>query len=196
MSPTPPKNWPPGLQYLVKLRYSKSVSPEILLNNVHEQLPVVKLHPGLAQSIKITVIDNRAHPACGERGLFAWRRLLPDTFVVLYLGLVHGTEDANEKSDYDLSLDRELKVGVDASTMGNEARFINDYRGIRGEGPNACSKDCLIDVGGGKFERGIGVYVLPAGKKGQMAKGIEKGEEIVVSYGKGFWSHRQADPAG
>ena len=99
-------------------------------------------------------------------------------------------------SDYDLSLDRELQIGVDATSMGNEARFINDYRGIR-DGANAEFRDCMADIGSGLLEKRIGVFVLSPGKKGgKRAKGIGKNEEIAVSYGKGFWSHRKVENEG
>lgn len=105
------------------------------------------------------------------------------------MGYVHGPADLDEDSDYDLSLDRELGVGVDASKMGNEARFINDYRGVS-TGPNAEFRLVFIDVGKGQVEKRMGVFVLSAGKSGKRAKGIEKGKEILVSYGKGFWAER------
>lgn len=35
----------------------------------------------------------------------------------------------------------------------------------------------------------MGVWVLPAGKSGK-GKGIKKGDEILVSYGRGFWGAR------
>jgi hypothetical protein len=40
-------------------------------------------------------------------------------------------------------------------------------------------------------ERGMGVCVLPEGKSGK-GRGIKKGEEILVSYGRGFWGARKA----
>ncbi|KAJ4293951.1 hypothetical protein N0V88_005465 [Collariella sp. IMI 366227] len=33
---------------------------------------------------------------------------------------------------YDLWLDRDGDLAVDAARMGNEARFVNDYRGVPG----------------------------------------------------------------
>ena len=77
--------------------------------------------------------------------------------------------------------------------MGNEARFINDYRGVREDGPNAEFRDCWVEIGKSMLERRIGVFVLSSGKKGKREKGIGKGEEIVVSYGKGFWQHRRGE---
>lgn len=98
-------------------------------------------------------------------------------------------QDPHAHSNYDLSLDRDLAVGIDADKMGNEARFINDYRGV-GERPNAEFREVWDDRG---KERGIGVFVLPerkdGGKKGKG--GIKKGEEVLVSYGKGFWGARR-----
>ncbi|CAK5280089.1 unnamed protein product [Mycena citricolor] len=40
--------------------------------------------------------------------------------------------DEREESDYDLSLFRsnDVSIGIDASRVGNEARFVNDYRGV------------------------------------------------------------------
>lgn len=86
-----------------------------------------------------------------------------------------------------MSLDREHGIGIDADKRGNEARFINDYRGIT-EKPNVEFKEIWDER---KKERGMGVWVLPEGKSGKM-KGIRKGEEILVSYGRGFWGARQA----
>lgn len=37
--------------------------------------------------------------------------------------------------------------------------------------------------------RGIAIFVLPAGKSGKRKSGIRSGQEILVSYGKGFWAH-------
>ena len=114
-----------------------------------------------------------------------------------YLGELHASStipsqsepnskiDPHAKSDYDLSLDREHGIGIDANTRGNEARFINDYRGIA-EKPNAEFKEIWDSR---KQERGMGVWVLPEGKSGK-GKGIRKGEEILVSYGRGFWGAR------
>lgn len=37
--------------------------------------------------------------------------------------------------------------------------------------------------------RGVAVFVMPAGKSNKRKHGIRAGQEILVSYGKGFWSH-------
>jgi len=184
-----PKNWPEEIVFLQRPTYAKSIQSAQLQSSLNSlDLPVLKtLNPS---NVQIQSISEPSHPAHGQRGLFASRNLVPDSFICFYLGFVHGPQETDPSSNYDLSLDRELQIGVDATRMGNEARFINDYRGIRSEGPNAEFRDCLVDIGG-VFERRISAFVLSAGKKGgKRARGINKGEEIVVSYGKGFWSHR------
>ena len=87
--------------------------------------------------------------------------------------------DDRPTSNYDLSLCRfrdGLSVGIDASTMGNEARFINDYRGISSR-PNAVFSDIKTDTGAMRMS----IW---------SSAEIKKGEEILVSYGKAWWRSR------
>ncbi|KAF2639968.1 hypothetical protein P280DRAFT_490384 [Massarina eburnea CBS 473.64] len=189
-----PKGWPEGVVYLHAPHYSKTLTDDAnkalrfsskeLLNT--EQVYKTK---GPYANVKVTPISSPSHPANGQYGLYATQHLAPDTFVLPYLGYVHDPTDLDEKSDYDLSLDRDHSIGVDASKMGNEARFINDYRGVS-TCPNAEFRDILVDVGNGNVEKRMGVFVLNAGKSGKRAKGVAKGEELLVSYGKGFWNER------
>lgn len=197
MPPAPsaaPKGWPSGTLYLRSPSYSKKLTESARKALV---LPASQLAPnsearrlvGPSPNVKITKIQDPSHPAHGQYGLFATQNLPPDSFILPYLGYVHDQQDTNEASDYDLSLDRELGIGVDASVMGNEARFINDYRGVA-DAPRAEFRDIYIDIGKGQLEKAIGVFVLSAGKSGKRAKGITKGQEILISYGKGFWTAR------
>ncbi|RDA93770.1 hypothetical protein CP533_0259 [Ophiocordyceps camponoti-saundersi (nom. inval.)] len=126
-------------------------------------------------------------------GLFAAQNLKPGTFVLAYLGRVHigAPSSSHADSDYDLWLDKEADVAVDAAVEGNEGRFVNDYRGIN-ERPNAEFAPAWCQ----RWEQVcIGIWV--AGGKG--SKGIRRGEEILVNYGKGFWQERripEPEPAG
>jgi hypothetical protein len=197
MSSTP-KNWPADVVYLTAPAYSPALSlGKSLLavdtSSAGAETVVKPLKPcGL---VKIQPITASSHPAYGQHGLFAAQHLPAGSFILPYLGFVHSREEANPSSDYDLSLNRFTGVGVDATKMGNEARFVNDYRGTGAMGPNAEFKDIAIEVklpsGKVSLEIGTGVFVLPAGKANKRAKGIAKGQEIVVSYGKGFWNERQ-----
>ena len=169
---------------------------------------------GPSPLVEIRSITDPAHPACGQHGLFAARHLPAGSFILPYLGVYHrgnvavgrrgqGTNLHNKKeSDYDLWLDRDADVAVDADRCGNEARFINDYRGTGKPRANAEFREVWDPRRG---ERGMAVYVLPAGKRllqkaaagaggsGSQVGGIAKGEEILVSYGKGFWEMRQKE---
>lgn len=227
--PLLPKNWPQDLPFLTRPAYSPALTSAQLralrtrpapadcpdLREVPASLP-----PGPCASVRITPISDPAHPACGQAGLFAARALPAAALVLPYLGVVHpgraasrGDEDEHAASDYDLWLDRggggddDGGVAVDASARGNEARFVNDYRGVPGaRRPNAEFAE-VWDARTG--ERGMAVFVLPAGKRRERERGkggggggsgkrgqgggIAKGEEILVSYGKGFWGKRREE---
>ncbi|EXJ69146.1 uncharacterized protein A1O5_08081 [Cladophialophora psammophila CBS 110553] len=196
-----PKHWPKDIIYIDTLHISSPLSRGLLhstgLSPASVSLPVIPppSPPSPSPLVQIKPINDPSHPAYTQYGLFAARALAPSSFIILYLGTLHSSTTTNPTSNYDLSLDRELDLSIDASKCGNEARFINDYRGIRSEGPNAEFKDCLLEVvKGKKWERRIGVFVLSQGRArkdgGKRARGIAKGEEIVVSYGKGFWKAR------
>lgn len=197
----------------------------------------------------------------------------------------------HENSDYDLWLSREADLAVDGEMMGNEARFVNDYRGVPGRerenaelrfvwderivyrdsgGPSMRNLSATTasgaenspsepgrdedqagtgtTTGEGEVRRGewtMAVYVLHLGKKARQkmleaqakaeelqkkklqqaqkknAAGgggkkaavggsaavavtttkassvgvIRKGEEILVSYGRGFWDRRRQEGA-
>ncbi|KAI9717391.1 MAG: hypothetical protein M1812_004743 [Candelaria pacifica] len=188
-----PKNWPEEVTFLKRPVYSKALG--------HQELSALRLSTSTANGTQNqkeaagpcplvqthAITSPASHPALGQSGLFAAQQLPPNSFILHYLGFVHASSDTDPESNYDLSLVRELGVGIDATHMGNEARFINDYRGIREEGPNAEFRDTIVSG-----ERRMSVYVLPEGKSGKGKKGIRKGEEICVSYGKGFWKGRGA----
>lgn len=187
-----PKGWPSDIQYLQCPSYSKHLSKEIIaaLNDKPPSKTTSPLENGPSINVVIRAIHSSDHPAHGQYGLFAAKNLLPDSLIIHYIGVIHGQDDSDETSDYDLSLDRELNLGIDASNAGNEARFINDYRGISAKGPNVEFRETWVNTNG-KSERRMSVFVLTAGKSGKRADGIKKGEEILVSYGKGFWNERQ-----
>lgn len=196
-----PKNWPSHLPYLTTpLLQPKVLSPS--------QISLLQTKPASSSGspfeteiipssatlspcplVRIQPIHDAGHPANGQFGLFAARDLKPGTFIVAYLGRVHPSSTTDPESDYDLWLDRDADLAVDASREGNEARFVNDYRGVKAR-PNA-------EFGTAWCERWrqlcVGFWVVGhVGGKGKQP-GIRKGEEILVSYGKGFWGVRMAE---
>lgn len=200
-----PANWPDDVQFLTDQTYSAAVTADTRADLArinaesasYAKIPVDLLRAPCAR-VEVRILTETKHPACGQRGLFAAEHLEPDAFVCLYLGHVHtnSLSDTDSHSDYDLSLDRELGLSVDAAKSGNESRHANDYRGIS-DRPNAEFRDCLVRVksdkraGGTKWERRVGIFVLSAGKAGKRKAGIKAGEEITVTYGKGYWESRK-----
>ncbi|KAM4062859.1 hypothetical protein HRG_007676 [Hirsutella rhossiliensis] len=186
-----PKNWPGSLPYLKSPQHSKHLSAAQVeaLSTKPSAISVIPASQTLVPSpnVKIQQIRDAAHPADGQYGLFAAQNLKPGSFILPYLGRVHGgaAPSSLAESDYDLWLDKEADVAVDAANEGNEGRFVNDYRGVK-ERANA-------EFGTAWCERWqqvcVGVWVLG----GKNSKGIRKGDEILVSYGKGFWDERKGD---
>ncbi len=128
-------------------------------------------------------MDN-GHPAFGQHGLFAAETLPSESFILDYVGQVVLDSQASQTSDYTMSFVKGLTgiqdLAIDAEKAGNEARFINDYRGIAQE-PNAQFQNYRNALG----KVCVGVWVLKRAGK------IKKGDEIMVSYGKGFWANRR-----
>lgn len=192
-----PKNWPEPFPYLRAPLHAKSLSSEqvqALRRRPSNDVPTVAAGSAESQTpcslVKIQAINDATHPAHGQFGLFAARDLKAGTLIMPYLGRVHAGSASSSESDYDLWLDREADVAVDAAEEGNEGRFVNDYRGIK-DRPNAEFATVWCERWG---QLCVGVWVLKTGKKKDKGKGgIKKGEEILVSYGKGFWGERKTE---
>lgn len=173
-----PAHWPPDVQYISDLPYHSSVPESIRL----------QLHPKVSSSttdkhtarplVLIQIISDSLHPAKGQRGLFAAKKIPARTHIIDYIGEVHC--DDRPGSDYDLSLYRTqdgVSVGVDAQFKGNEARFINDFRGVKPKS-NAVFEERRTQEGELRMSVWSGSEV------------IKKGDEILVSYGKAWWKER------
>ncbi|KAI1175193.1 hypothetical protein F4777DRAFT_338929 [Nemania sp. FL0916] len=196
-----PKNWPPLVPYLSQPSFAPHLTQaqrESLRTRPTDLSTVIPSHfqRGPCSLARIIPIKDPSHPANGQAGLFAARYLEPGTLILPYYGFVHSSLPPHsldhDKSDYDLWLDREAGVAVDAEKAGNEARFVNDYRGVC-ERPNAEFRLCWDAR---SSQQCMAVFVLPVGKNGAAkagAGGIAKGAEILVSYGKGFWSKRKEE---
>ncbi|TGJ83524.1 hypothetical protein E0Z10_g5234 [Xylaria hypoxylon] len=196
-----PKNWLSSVPYLSQPSFAPHVTKaqqESLRIRSPDLTAIIPSNfpRGPCPLVRIIPISDPSHPANGQAGLFAARHLEPGALILPYYGLIHSSLPphslTHDKSDYDLWLNKEAGVAVDAEKAGNEARFVNDYRGVR-ERPNAEFRQCW-DVRSG--QQCMAVFVLPAGKNTPMkagACGIAKGTEILVSYGKGFWAKRREE---
>mmetsp|Transcript_40138 Transcript_40138/g.62691 ORF Transcript_40138/g.62691 Transcript_40138/m.62691 type:complete len:158 (-) Transcript_40138:860-1333(-) len=109
-----------NIQFITKNIWDKKVEhlkPEYCPKS-REQPPCRKV-----KVQRISASEN--HPAAGQYGLFAAQNLNPGEVVLDYLGYVTSEEDADD-SQYVAQL--APGVLVNAFKMGNEARFINDFR--------------------------------------------------------------------
>src|SRR5882762_11990506 len=119
----PPRSWPSHIQYLDSPRYNSSI-PSAVLSSIqgstsrgrHPDPYSRRAHPLHI----IRPISTSSHPAFGQRGLFASKKIPPRTHIIDYIGEVHC--DDRPDSDYDISLHRfsdGTNVGSDAGRMGN-----------------------------------------------------------------------------
>ena len=115
----------------------------------------------------------RCHPSHPGAGLYATRRWEACEVLGEYTGRVAGPE---REGAYVLALEPDVppadSLSVDAEAAGNEARFINDYRGIAPAGPNVvfartrlAGRPCALVV---------------------VTRPVGYGEEFVADYGDGF----------
>ncbi|KAI0823067.1 SET domain protein [Trametes gibbosa] len=174
-----PAHWPENVQYITVPQYHVSVPIEIRnhIRGTHagQLVSGSQESPYMPKSsVVIRLIAEPAHPACGQYGLFAAKKIPPRSLILDYVGEIHC--ENRLQSDYDLS---SLSVGIDAQLMGNEARFINDYRGVKAR-PNVLFQDRRTNTG----ELRVSVWT--------GTDAVRKGEELLVSYGKSWWRGRQA----
>eukprot|EP00048_Salpingoeca_helianthica_P007358 m.109474 g.109474 ORF g.109474 m.109474 type:complete len:191 (+) comp14308_c0_seq2:2147-2719(+) len=139
-------------------------------------------------------IEEASHPARGQKGMFAAKNIVKGSFVVgmlsapshihrgahkekiEYIGQVVTDEECSATSDYTMRLRPGL--AIDGERMANDARYINDYRGI--------GERASVELREATDRRGLpamAVYAL---------RDIRRGEEILLNYGKGFWQARAA----
>ncbi|KAJ3205824.1 hypothetical protein HDU67_008622 [Dinochytrium kinnereticum] len=131
-------------------------------------------------NVRIVMIKDPTHPAFGQRGLVSLVKIAPRSHVLDYMGIVHSESSASQSSDYALSFERSYGLSIDAERAGNEARMINDYRGVVGVKRPNVEFHLYRDLKTGEVRMGIWA----------LSKPIGAGEELLLSYGKGFWNSR------
>lgn len=126
-------------------------------------------------SVRIADAD---HPACGQHGLCAAVDLVCGAWVLDYGGTVSLKSDQDASSEYACEFGEKGELTLDATHWGTEARFINDYRNT------GCAQNVEFHMR--RDRRGElrqGVYV-------SARQGVKAGEELLISYGQGFWRTR------
>ena len=136
---------------------------------------------GLCTRVEVRKIDDESHPAHGERGLFAAVALPCGARVLDYVGCVSLGEHEDRSSDYVSEFGEDGELCLDARRVGNEARFVNDFRNT-GRRQNVEFR--LRRASDGELRQGV--YVC-------ARNGIAAGEELLISYGKSYWRARVGD---
>ena len=129
------------------------------------------------KKVAIWKIVNESHPTHGQHGLFANKKIAPNEHIIDYVGLVEMNAFESKTSDYIIHFVDDLSC--DAEKIGNEARFINDYRNISENAPNVK----FLNYTNKENQLRLGVFC--------GSKCTKKNQELLVSYGKGFWKARK-----
>lgn len=106
-----PSRWPDDLKYIREMVYSPSI-PASVLQSIEG---TTAKHAGevvATPPVVIREIQDPRHPAYGQMGLFASKKIPPRTRILDYLGEVH--VDERTTSDYDLSL---LRIRLNADDI-------------------------------------------------------------------------------
>ena len=95
------------------MEYSASIPSNILAIIRGAQKPT-SAASAYSPPVTIRHIDDKSHPANGQMGLFASKKIQPNSHIIDYMGEVHS--DDRPESDYDLSLyrspDGSVSIGV------------------------------------------------------------------------------------
>lgn len=172
--------WPSDVRYVTSLVWGDDVkrAKEVYRKyKVSGDRPLESTASAVRKNVRWQRIVDESHPAKGENGLFAARKLSPGEHIVDYLGYVTLSGNEDQTSDYSASFGDDHELALDAAKMGNEARMCNDFRNT-GKRANAVF-DQYRDAAG---DQKLAIFVGP--------HPIGKGEEVLVSYGKGFWANR------
>ncbi len=145
-----PKNWPSNLIY----------------NNIQSYIGFKNLKKEYNAGIEIRKINDVHSIIFDQYGLFAIDEFKQYDVLGQYTGEL---KNPNIGGKY---VAESIKCCIDADKIGNEFRFINDYRNITYE-PNVILKRVYID----KKPR---VLIV-------VKKDIEVNEQILTDYGEGYW---------
>ena len=179
-APSLPALWPDNVRYSTEYEWSEAVPADVRHKYSAQGVDGQRLR-GVCRKAHPRLIEIADHPACGERGLFATVQLSCGERVLDYIGLVSLGEDEDKTSDYVSEFGEKGELCCDANRLGNEARFVNDFRNT-GRRPNVEFR--LRRSSQGELRQGV--YVCEA-------RGIAPGEELLISYGKPFWKARVGD---
>ena len=180
--------WPSSVTFSNNYEWEPSVSADIK-EKYYPSNKVRQRSNHFSRKVYFKRITDKDHPAYGQFGLFCALHAKPGQWLLDYVGNVSLGEDQNKDSDYVSDFGNHSELACDANVLGNEARFLNDFRNT-GSHPNV-EFNFRRDKNG-EFRQGV--YVKQAKEaKEQGFNGINQDEELLVSYGKSYWRSRVKD---
>ena len=168
--------WPAEVRYTNNYHWGEDVPPEL-----RAQYRPARVRQRAARPCRRTFsarITEPSHPAVGENGLFAAIDLPCGAWVIDYVGAITLGANEDRSSDYVCDFGEKSELALDAKTVGNEARFVNDYRntGKRASVEFRLRRDAL-----GEMRQGVFVCAK---------EGVTKGEELLISCARRPHAHR------
>ncbi|ESL06052.1 hypothetical protein TRSC58_06280 [Trypanosoma rangeli SC58] len=124
------------------------------------------------QYVELRVLTDPRHPAYGQLGLFAKSTIPANTVVTSYSGYIEISSTSCSSRTYTMGFGSlSDDYALDAEFAGNYGRFANDPRGVLGMAANLTAESRFTP-------RGEAYTALVSRRV------INKGEEILMSYGK------------
>ncbi len=168
--------WPSDVRYTNDYTWDDDVPASV--SAPYRPSPVRRRAARPCRRTRVARIDEPSHPAHGQCGLFAAVGMAAGAWVIDYVGRVSLGENEDRSSDYVCDFGERSELALDARCLGNEARFVNDYRNT-GRRPNVEFR--LRRDRRGELRQGV--YVC-------AKEGVRDGDELLISYGKSYWRSR------
>ena len=178
--------WPSNVTFSNNYEWEETV-PKDVKEKYYPQNKIRQRANHFSRNVYFKRITDRDHPAFGEFGLYcSLTHAKPGQWLLDYIGRVGKGEDQDKESDYVSDFGESSELACDANTLGNEARFLNDFRNT---GRHANVEFNFRRDKNGEFRQGVYVKQVKESRE-EGFDGIKQDEELLVSYGKSYWRSR------
>jgi len=127
--------WPANVTFSNNYEWETSV-PADIKEKYYPSNKIRQRSNHFSRNVYFKRITDKDHPAYGQYGLYcALPHAKPGQWLLDYVGRVTLGEQQNKESDYVSDFGEHSTLACDANVLGNEARFLNDFRNT-GRFPN------------------------------------------------------------
>jgi SET domain-containing protein len=133
----------------------------------------------VSDRISVTIVTCPNHPAYNRKEVghcvVATKNIAKNAHIGIYAGVLRQNTEKAEWNPYQNAPTKNCSHYIDAESIGNQMRFINDYRNIA-SAPN------------------VGFFINPLRVNGYLVsvvvalRTIAKGEELLLDYGDKYWA--------